>query len=296
MGCSASKTKYYQFGLNGALFYEQEAVEFLSHINTIPIPDASMSNTQPMREKLKLILQYFYSLFDEWQAKILEVYRTSKNLFGCDLKPRDEKLFILGQSILMMLCLFSGSKKSFEECKDLLRKNVKHAIFVKPIFSKGREIIEFIFRFSREVFLMNAKIFSLETMLTNLMKGLQKVLLQLSEEELNVLLPLLTDNEKEMGKIIADFSVERTGIIITAMIYRNSCYNLHRVNSSLQLIREMFVGGEYANEETCHYLKEWIKKDVDLFWMFGRKLKNESSPGEWLGYKAYYTRVEDTYV
>lgn len=294
MGCTSSTTKFYQFGLNGALFYQPEAQEFISHINTIPIPNTSIFKNSQEKENLKKKLELFYNLFDEWQSRISEIYISAKKQFSSDLKSRDTKLFIMGQSVLFMLCLFSGSKEKFYEIQDFLKKNVQHGIFVKPLFQKGRLVIEYIFNFSRHLFLENSQIFSLETMLSNLMTQLQKGLLQL--EDLDVLLPLLSDNEKGFEKMVLEFMVERTGVMMVGMIYNNSSFNFHRINNSLHLIQERFVGGEYANEEKCSYMKEWIKKNPDLFWKFGKKKVNEPDPGDWMGYRAYYTRVEEAYV
>lgn len=294
MGCTSSTTKFYQYGLNGALFYQQEAQDFISHINSIPIPNTSIFKNTQEKDNLKKKLELFYNLFDEWQSRILEIYVKAKKQLSSDLKSRDSKLFILGQSILLMTCLFSGSKTNFHEIQDYLKKNVQHGIFVKPLFQKGKLMIEYIFNFSRDLFLANHQIFSLETMLSSLMTQIQKAFLQ--PPDLDNLLPLLTNNEKDFEKTVLEFIIDRTSVMLVGMVYNNSSYNFHRINNTLHLIQERFVGGEYADEEKCSYLKEWIKKNPELFWKFGRKKVNELDPGEWMGYKAYFTRVEDTYA
>ena len=294
MGCTSSTTKFYQFGLNGALFYQQEAQDFISHINSIPIPNTSILKNAQERDNLKKKLELFYSLLDEWQSRILEIYAKAKKQFGSDLKSRDSKLFILGQSILMIACLFSGTKKNFQEIQDYLKKNVQHGIFVKPLFQKGKLVIEYIFNFSRDLFMANHQLFSLETMLSSLMTELQKRLLQSSDPD--ILLPLLSDNEKDFEKTVLEFMIDRTSVMLVAMMYNNSNYNFHRINNTLHFVQERFVGGEYADEEKCSYMKEWIKKNPELFWKFGRKKVNDQEPGEWMGYKTYFTRVEDTYA
>lgn len=293
MGCSSSSnhiTKYHQIGLNGLLLTESESSEFLTQISSIP--QAFGPLISPDEEiKLLSVLKALIPFFEDWKKYIIETYSSIKNNLSSQIKTMDQKLTIAGTSILIMGMISAGNSDKIFEFQDLIRKNSRHSFLTKPLFTKGKGLIELLFSMGRKILEINQKITSFELIIHKTFSLWKDFLEKPTKDQLESMKTLLDCNFQPSK--IKSFVEDRAGVMMTGIIYYQSQYNMHKVNSSVELIWERLVGGDYASEEICEFLKEWIKKDQDLFWIYAKKLKNDKVPAEWRGFKAYFNRVED---